>query len=396
MPSLVTLGSAPYNPYNTSLAEIALKGMEMGQAEMNHRDQLAQQGVENSMKASMMAADVVQKNAENNFKEREANRLDQQMVWGHAIDQERLGLAKDQFQEGVREFDATMPLREKQLAIESGRLDIAQAAETRASEEWDLAGRPAAKAQLGLREQAMKIREQGAQVDLQRAHLMLDQAKFNTEKAKFSIVDYKAYSTDLDDQIKWIGGVSDSVSNMLKAAEPKPVVDAYGKLIAAMQQRQAAQGGAAAQPRSFATAVASHVVTQSVSNRNADGGQDNTNPISLTSLPQKDRDTLKDVFFLAQQAKAAGLEFGNVNMVMRANRGAPSEDIKGKWIEKYDNWSKALEAFRIRASGLGTISGVSNARDANSTSRAIFNIDPRTGRPIENLDPATGLPINSP
>ena len=378
MASLVTLASAPYNPYNTSLAEIALKGMEMGQAEMGQRDRLAQQGIENSMKASMMAADAVQKNAENNFKQREQARLDQQLVWGHEIDKERMSLSRDQLEESAREFDATLPLKERQLDIESGRLDIAQAAESRASEEWDLAGRPAAQAQLGLREQMLKVRELGAQNDAQRAGLMLHEAKLETDKARSSSVDFGAYSTDLNDQMRWVDGVSGSALDMLRLAEPKAVDNGLGPEMAALQQRFGQQN------RSISDSNTARVVTQADASRAADSAQSQEQAPGLKSLSQAERDTLKSVFFLAQQAKAAGLEFGNVNTIMRANRGAPSDDVRNDWIVKYDNWTKALSAFRERAAGINVISGVNASSDPKATSNSIFdlNIDPRTGQKI--------------
>lgn len=124
MPGLVTLQAAPYSPYNTSLAEIALRGIELGQKEMAQRDQLAQNAFENSMKSAQFGADQVQRMQENQFKAREQARLEQAMVWQNQIDHERLGLASAQFEESKRQFDVTLPLKQQEIGLQSRGLDL--------------------------------------------------------------------------------------------------------------------------------------------------------------------------------------------------------------------------------------------------------------------------------
>lgn len=79
MPGLVTLGSAPYNPYNTAFGEFAMRGFEMAQKEMARTDDLAQRSFENVLKVSAMASQSLQANAEMRLKNKEQERLTEAM-----------------------------------------------------------------------------------------------------------------------------------------------------------------------------------------------------------------------------------------------------------------------------------------------------------------------------
>lgn len=192
MASLLTLPGPQYQAYNTSLASIALQGIELGQREMAQRDQNAQNAVNNSMKAAEMAAAQVQQVQENLFKKRELDRADLALQWQHGIDQRRLGLAEQEFGESVRQFDATMPLRQRELAIGERNVSVREAQEERAAEEWDISGRPMARAQMGLTSAALDIQGKNIALDLEKAKLLKREADFaaSTAEAPESI-DYK-------------------------------------------------------------------------------------------------------------------------------------------------------------------------------------------------------------
>lgn len=136
MASLVTLGSAPYNPYNTSFAGIALQGLGMAQNEMNQRDQIAQASYQNYMKSVQFGADLLFKGQEMQlakrkmdfmvdqsmferkmaveemaFKKEQASVANARADRGLSLDERRVGLAEDRFTFDKTVYDNAEPLR---------------------------------------------------------------------------------------------------------------------------------------------------------------------------------------------------------------------------------------------------------------------------------------------
>lgn len=119
MASLVTLGAAPYNPYNTSFAGIAMQGLGMAQNEMNQRDQLAQASYQNYMKSVQFGADLLFKGQEMQLAKRKMDFMVDQSMFERKMAVEDQAFKKEQFSEQKRQFNVG-------AGFEGGRLQLAQ------------------------------------------------------------------------------------------------------------------------------------------------------------------------------------------------------------------------------------------------------------------------------
>ena len=117
MPDLLTLSAAPYQANNTSLAELALQGIQISNQRKQATDALVQQAYQNVQHANEFSAEMTIKNAELGLKEREANRLENQMLFTQQMDQAK-------FSEGMREFGISSALQEKGLDLQGRSIDI--------------------------------------------------------------------------------------------------------------------------------------------------------------------------------------------------------------------------------------------------------------------------------
>lgn len=233
MPSLVTLGSVPYNPYNTSLASIALQGLGMAQEQMRHQDALAQQQTENAFRVSEGISTAIQRAQENAFRKREADRADIALVWEHEIQNQRLGLAQQglalgerKLTEGIRQFDISAAQASRQIDNETARVGIAQADEARRKEIWEAGGKEA---------EIAKVKEARALADaghgMQMGKLNLDIASFQVEKQRLNLISeqlelkklaqeatgWKKYSEALKTNIDNLDGTVTSLNDMVNA-----------------------------------------------------------------------------------------------------------------------------------------------------------------------------------
>lgn len=95
MPGLVTLGSAPYNPYNTDFASFALKGLDMAQRDMAQTDARNQQGIENVMRFGEQISSAIRTNAELKLKWADQQRLKEAQAAQSQMEAARIDLAKD-------------------------------------------------------------------------------------------------------------------------------------------------------------------------------------------------------------------------------------------------------------------------------------------------------------
>lgn len=117
MASLVTLNAAPYNPYNTSFANIAMEGLRMAQAEMARRDQNAQNQFGNYMRSVQFGADVLFKNQEMAMNRKKFDFSVDQALFERKLATEEQAFKREQFKEGIRQFDVSSGFREEELGL---------------------------------------------------------------------------------------------------------------------------------------------------------------------------------------------------------------------------------------------------------------------------------------
>jgi len=72
----MSLGAAPYNPYNTSFATIAMQGLGMAQENMRAGELMAAQTTKSITDSFAFAADSIQRAQDNQARTREADRMD--------------------------------------------------------------------------------------------------------------------------------------------------------------------------------------------------------------------------------------------------------------------------------------------------------------------------------
>lgn len=124
MASLVTLGSAPYNPYNTSFAGIALQGLGMAQGEMNQRDQIAQASYQNYMKSVQFGADLLFKGQEMQLAKRKMDFMVDQSMFERKMAVEEMAFKKEQAAESGRRFDAGLKIDERRTNLAEERFNF--------------------------------------------------------------------------------------------------------------------------------------------------------------------------------------------------------------------------------------------------------------------------------
>lgn len=238
MAQLLTLAAPQYQAYNTSLAEIALHGIELGQREMNQRDENARFATEVQMKQGEQTARAIQQQQENSFKQREQERLEQAMVWQHQIDQERTDIARKGLSleaervdisrkglaEQARQFDATQPLQERRLAVDEKTLGLRQAEEDRKYEEWNyLGGRESAEA-LNREMPDLKMKQLEAERKYNEGQNALDRARALKATAEFELPAAKRTHDEIDRVLKEGEGdrdITSAIFGQLKLADVK-------------------------------------------------------------------------------------------------------------------------------------------------------------------------------
>lgn len=117
MASLVTLNSAPYNPYNTSFANIALEGLRMAQNEMARRDQNAQNQFSNYQRSIEFGANVLFRQQEMQLNRRKFDFSVDQALFERKLSQEEQQFRREQFQEGIRQFDVSSGFKEQEIGL---------------------------------------------------------------------------------------------------------------------------------------------------------------------------------------------------------------------------------------------------------------------------------------
>ena len=125
MAGLVTLGSAPYNPYNTDFASFALKGLDMAQRDMAQKDALNQQGIENVMRFGEQVSSAIRANAELKLKWADQERLKQAQAAQLEMERSRLDLATEAQKFEQKKWSDMAPVRE--LQVKEAEVGIRQA-----------------------------------------------------------------------------------------------------------------------------------------------------------------------------------------------------------------------------------------------------------------------------
>lgn len=125
MASLVTTGSAPYNPYNNDFASFALKGLDMAQRDMAQTDERNARSVQNVMQIGAMAADAIKTNAELKLKWADQERLKQAQAAQLQMERSRLDLATEAQAFEQKKWSDMAPVRE--LQVKEAEVGIRQA-----------------------------------------------------------------------------------------------------------------------------------------------------------------------------------------------------------------------------------------------------------------------------
>jgi hypothetical protein len=186
--SLVTLGSAPYNPYNTTLAEYAVTGMKLGMENLDRMEESNRFSITETSKAFAAVTDNLFKGQEMQLRGREAERLEraqaiEEYQFGEkmAFDRNRANATDTQwlatFEKSKQEFADTR-IRTGLLLSQEGR---EKALFERSAKEYEDA---APLRELTQREAMRKIRQGPAQLELQRAS---EDAKSFLEATKVSL-----------------------------------------------------------------------------------------------------------------------------------------------------------------------------------------------------------------
>ena len=191
MASLLTLPGPQYQAYNTDLANIAMKG----------------------------------------------------------IDEQRMDLANREFGESVRQFDATMPLKQQELEIQQGNLDVRQAQESREAEKWDIEGRPMAKAGLGLTSAALDIQARNAALDAEKARFYNQKAAAEADAAANESVDWKTLMTGHKNSFDQVRSMFQDKMSMLNLADSKNAKEDINTLLLNSIPGAQSSGGAASTPQ---------------------------------------------------------------------------------------------------------------------------------------------------
>lgn len=242
MASLVTTGSAPYNPYNNDFASFALKGLDMAQRDMAQTDERNARSVQNVMQIGAMAADAIKTNAELKLKWADQERLKQAQAAQLEMERSRLDLATEAqaFEQKkwsdmapVRQLqakEAEVGIRQAETAItinqeNARRLQIENDVATELAPfkvEADiatLANAPVAS--------AVKLYSEVAKLDIaaQRAKGLAEAASSKTKKTAlvdaFKNTPSAIMETTLDEQLKPIQSAVGNIDAMMKATREK-------------------------------------------------------------------------------------------------------------------------------------------------------------------------------
>lgn len=117
MASLVTLSAAPYNPYNTSFANIALEGLRMAQQEMARRDANSQRSMDNYMRSVQFGADVLFKQQEMALNRKKFDFSVDQALFERKMQAEEQQFRKEQLSEGIRQFNVSSGFKEQEIGL---------------------------------------------------------------------------------------------------------------------------------------------------------------------------------------------------------------------------------------------------------------------------------------
>lgn len=226
MPELVTLGSVPYNPYNTSFAEFALKGFQIGQASRMHADEMHQQDANRLQRQTEFAAELAQKGQDNAFRQVAFEHQVDEDNFRHIMEQERLQLSKDEIN-----FNQTMAEKNFGLASRaSSRADAEEARKKAEFESRDLAEEQRQRSALGqLKISEAQIDSALKGVDLAYASRMKDSAlktadeEANLKHSTAGWYDFKTENPNLDPEL--VKGRAASTQAALKSLEM--LVDQY-------------------------------------------------------------------------------------------------------------------------------------------------------------------------
>jgi len=116
--SLVTLGSVAYNPYNTTLAEMAVTGMKLGMENLDRMEENDRFSLSETSKAFAAVTDNLFKGQEMQLRGREADRMDRSQAFHEyefgqkmAFDEKRAAIGDNQWLRGyeldVKQFGDT-------------------------------------------------------------------------------------------------------------------------------------------------------------------------------------------------------------------------------------------------------------------------------------------------
>lgn len=136
----MSLGAAPYNPYNTSFATIAMQGLGMAQENMRAGELMAAQTTKSITDSFAFAADSIQRAQDNQARAREADRMDRaddfkEMAFGVEMDfkKERAAAEDSQWEAGfglsVRQenrMDKDLGFREKTFNENKRQFDLSR------------------------------------------------------------------------------------------------------------------------------------------------------------------------------------------------------------------------------------------------------------------------------
>lgn len=336
-----------YNPYNTSLASIALQGLGMAQQEMNHRDAMAQQTFQNFMEVSRETAKNIQQNQENQFRLREEDRTERKMAWEQHIDTERLGIANAELDirraglaEERRQFDVTTGLRSKEMDLNERKVSMMEAEEARVQEIHEKFG--LANAAIDQASRANKLMFDSQNFDLTRREqeMRADQLNQGAADLKAMRDSLKAEKNDItssfDADEKNLSGMDLSLSQMYDDLKKS-----RGVLESEPQQRGG--GGGDQGPNAPATKVGGAGVVPS--GKDAKAPSDNYERAFIDPKLVKD---IEETRFMIAAARAlqSGARRSAISLATMGDELKPEEKTKAE--EMRDNYRAAMDKISAR------------------------------------------------
>lgn len=121
MSGLVTLGAAPYNPYNDTFGRFAMQGLQMGMQMIQHKDQLHQRQVEHQSSLISEGVQNLFKGQEMNMRNKELNHRIENDLFNRILDEKKFEFSKTAHADEVGLRGRDISLREKGFEFEQDK-----------------------------------------------------------------------------------------------------------------------------------------------------------------------------------------------------------------------------------------------------------------------------------